>query len=76
MVGARTLYAVNEQLCRLRRCVEDFSSIPIILFCRDFRQFCPVQERSILLSSTAILWDDDKLFRAEQRRQHDRAYAL
>ncbi|KAL8281709.1 hypothetical protein RB600_005247 [Gaeumannomyces tritici] len=40
------------------------------------RQFRPVQERSILLPSEAIPWDDDKSFRTEQRRQHDRAHAL
>ncbi|KAL8326728.1 hypothetical protein RB597_003174 [Gaeumannomyces tritici] len=76
MLGARTLYAVNEQLCRLRGCAEDFGGIPIVLFCGDFRQFRPVQERSILLPSEAIPWDDDKSFRTEQRRQHDRAHAL
>ena len=42
MFGGRTLYAVNEQLCRLRGCEEDFGGIPIVLFCGDFRQFRPV----------------------------------
>ncbi|KAL2127075.1 hypothetical protein VTI74DRAFT_11378 [Chaetomium olivicolor] len=76
MLGARTLYAVNEQLCKLRGCAEDFGGIPIVLFCGDFRQFRPVQERLILIPSTAILWDADKPFRIEQRRQHDQAHAL
>ncbi|KAL8281707.1 hypothetical protein RB600_008933 [Gaeumannomyces tritici] len=76
MLGARTLYAVNEQLCRLRGCTQDFGGIPIILFCGDFHQFRPVQERSIILPSTAIPWDEEKSFRTEQRYQHDKAHAL
>ncbi|PVH90925.1 hypothetical protein DM02DRAFT_647465 [Periconia macrospinosa] len=39
-------------------------------------EFRPVQERSILLPSTAFPWDEEKTFRAEQRHQHDRAHAL
>jgi hypothetical protein len=35
-----------------------------------------VQERSILLPSTAIAWDEGRIFKAEQRYQHDKAYAL
>ncbi|KAF1807904.1 hypothetical protein P152DRAFT_469266 [Eremomyces bilateralis CBS 781.70] len=62
MLGARTLYMVNEQLCRLRGCTDDFGGIPI--------------ERSILLSSHATAWTDDTSFRVEQRHQHDKAHAL
>lgn len=76
MLGARTLYIVNEQLRKLRGCAQDFGGIPIVLFCGDFHQFRPVQERSILLPSTAIPWDEEKSFKAEQRYQHDRAHAL
>ncbi len=76
MLGARTLHAVNERLCTLRSCQQDFGGIPIILFCGDFRQFRPVQERSILLPSMAVSWDEDNSFRAEQRHQHDKAHAL
>jgi len=76
MLGARTLHAVNEQLCRLRGSQQDFGGIPIVLFCGDFHQFRPVQERSILLPSAAISWDVDNSFRAEQRHQHDKAHAL
>ncbi len=67
---------MNEQLCELRECEEDFGGIPIILFCGDFRQFRPVQETSILVPSVAFPWEDDKSFRVEQRRQHDKADAL
>lgn len=73
---ARTLHAVNEQLCMLRGSTEDFGGIPIILFCGDFHQFRPVQERSILLSSSEIPWDEGRIFRVEQRHQHDKAHAL
>ncbi|KID81371.1 PIF1 protein [Metarhizium guizhouense ARSEF 977] len=76
MLGARTLHAVNEQLCRLRGSQQDFGGIPIVLFCGDFHQFRPVQERSILLPSTAVSWDVDNSFKAEQRHQHDKAHAL
>jgi len=76
MLGARTLHAVNEQLCRLRGSQRDFGGIPIVLFCGDFHQFRPVQERSIVLSSTVISWDAEKSFSAEQRHQHDKAHAL
>ncbi|KJZ69967.1 hypothetical protein HIM_10638 [Hirsutella minnesotensis 3608] len=76
MLGARTLHAVNEQLCRLRGSRQDFGGIPVVLFCGDFHQFRPVQERSILLPSTAVSWDVDNSFKAEQRRQHDKAHAL
>ncbi|KJZ68635.1 hypothetical protein HIM_11974 [Hirsutella minnesotensis 3608] len=76
MLGARTLYAVNEQLCRLRGSQQDFGGIPVVLFCGDFHQFRPVQERSILLPSAAVSWDEDNTFRAEQRHQHDKAHAL
>jgi len=30
------------ELYRLRWRMEDFDGIPIVLFCDDFRQFCPV----------------------------------
>ncbi|KJZ69188.1 hypothetical protein HIM_11421 [Hirsutella minnesotensis 3608] len=76
MLGARTLHAVNEQLCRLRGLQRDFGGIPIVLFCGDFHQFRPVQERSILLPSAAVLWDVDNSFKAERRHQHDKAHAL
>jgi hypothetical protein len=76
MLGARTLYAVDEQLRRLRGCKEDFGGIPIVLFCDDFHQFRPVQERSILLPSAAIAWDVERPLGAEQRHQHDKAHSL
>ncbi|PNP59973.1 hypothetical protein FNYG_14697 [Fusarium nygamai] len=76
MLGARTLYAANEQLCRLRGSQQDFGGIPIVLFCGDFHQFRPVQERSILLPSVAVSWNEDNSFKAEQRHQHDKAHAL
>ncbi|EKG08990.1 DNA helicase PIF1 ATP-dependent [Macrophomina phaseolina MS6] len=76
MLGARTLYAANEQLRKLRGSAQDFGGIPIVLFCGDFHQFRPVQERSILLPSTAFPWDEEKTFTTEQRYQHDRAHAL
>ncbi|XP_044714638.1 PIF1-like helicase domain-containing protein [Hirsutella rhossiliensis] len=76
MLGARTLHAVNERLCQLRGSQRDFGGIPIVLFCGDFHQFRPVQERSILLPSSAVSWDEDYSFRAEQRHQHDKAHAL
>ncbi|XP_044717265.1 VrtJ [Hirsutella rhossiliensis] len=73
---ARTLHAVNERLRRLRGSRQDFGGIPIVLFCGDFQQFRPVQERSIVLPSAAISWDVDNSFKAEQRHQHDKAHAL
>ncbi|KAH8747987.1 hypothetical protein F5883DRAFT_436904 [Diaporthe sp. PMI_573] len=76
MLGARTLYSVDEQLRKLRGCDRDFGGMPVVLFCGDFHQFRPVQERSILLPSAAISWDLDRSFGAEQRHQHDRAHAL
>ncbi|KAM5349348.1 hypothetical protein ACJ41O_005853 [Fusarium nematophilum] len=76
MLGARTLYMVNEQLCRLRGSAQDFGGIPVVLFCGDFHQFRPVQERSILLPSAAVAWEHDNSFKVEQRRQHDKAHAL
>jgi len=76
MLGARTLYNVNEKLCMFRGCAEDFGGIPIVLFLGDFRQFRPVQERTILLHSRDIPWDEEKTFAAEQRHQHDKAHAL
>ncbi|KAG7408025.1 hypothetical protein Forpi1262_v018132 [Fusarium oxysporum f. sp. raphani] len=72
----RTLHAANEQLRRLCGSQRDFGGIPIILFCGDFHQFRPVQERSILLPSAAISWDVGNSFKAEQRHQHDQAHAL
>ncbi|KAL8284658.1 hypothetical protein RB597_008496 [Gaeumannomyces tritici] len=76
MLGVRTLYAVNEQLCRLRESSRDFGGIPVVVFCGDFHQFRPVQERSILLASSSIPWERDDRFGPEQRRQHDVAHAL
>ncbi|KAG7403652.1 ATP-dependent DNA helicase PIF1 [Fusarium oxysporum f. sp. rapae] len=76
MLGARTLWMVNEQLCKLRGSPKDFGGIPIVLFCGDFHQFRPVQERSILLPSTAISWFEQDSFQVEQRHQHDKAHAL
>jgi len=68
MLGARTLHAVNEQLCRLRESRRDFGGIPIVLFCGDFHQFRPVEERSILLPSSAFPWNEGNSFTVEQRR--------
>jgi hypothetical protein len=76
MLGAQTLYAVNERLCELRGSVQDFGSIPIILFLGDFHQFRPVQERTILLPSSSFSWDQGKLFNVEQRYQHDKGHEL
>jgi hypothetical protein len=76
MLGGRTLYAINEHICALRGSKQDFGGIPIVLFCGDFHQFRPVQDRSILLPSTATSWDEGKTFRIEQRHQHDKAHAL
>ena len=76
MLGARTLYAVDEQLRKLRGCREDFGGVPIVLFSGDFHQFRPVQERSIVLPSAAVAWDIERAFSAEQRHQHDRAHSL
>ena len=76
MLGARTLYAVNEHICALRGSKQDFGGIPIVLFCGDFHQFRPVQERTIILPSTARSWDEGKTFRIEQKHQHDKAHAL
>ncbi|KAM4067920.1 PIF1-like helicase [Hirsutella rhossiliensis] len=76
MLGARTLHAANEQLCRLRGSPRDFGGIPVVILCGDFHQFRPVQERSILLPSAAVPWDADGAFAAERRRQHDKAHAL
>ncbi|XP_044715320.1 ATP-dependent DNA helicase PIF1 [Hirsutella rhossiliensis] len=56
--------------------IDEISGIPIVLFCGDFQQFRPVQERSIVLPSAAISWDVDNSFKAEQRHQHDKAHAL
>ncbi|KAL5583752.1 hypothetical protein FOVSG1_015103 [Fusarium oxysporum f. sp. vasinfectum] len=77
MLGARTLWMVNEQLCKLRGSPKDFGGIPIVLFCGDFHQFRPVQERSILLPSTAISWFEQDSFQVEQTptRQSSRPVA-
>lgn len=47
-----------------------------MLFCGDFHQFRPVQERSILLLSIAISWFEQDSFKLEQRHQYDKAHAL
>ncbi|KAF2184536.1 hypothetical protein K469DRAFT_708733 [Zopfia rhizophila CBS 207.26] len=62
MLGARTLYDVNEQLYMLRGSAQDFGGIPVIIFLGDFHQFRPVQERSILLPSAAFWWDEERSF--------------
>ncbi|PVH91456.1 hypothetical protein DM02DRAFT_498860, partial [Periconia macrospinosa] len=69
MLGARTLHAVNEQLCVFRGCTEDFGGIPVVLWLGDPHQFRPVQERSILVPSSDFPWDEGKTFRVEQRYQ-------
>ena len=76
MLGARTLGVVNERLCDFRGCTQDFGGIPIILFLGDFKQFRPVQERSILVPSSEFAWDEGKTFKVEQRHQHDKAHRL
>lgn len=76
MLGARTLYLVNQQLQKLRGREQDFGGIPVVLFCGDFHQFRPVQDRPIVLPSTEFPWHKEKTFRIEQRHQHDKAYAL
>lgn len=76
MLGARTLYAVNEQLRRLRESTEDFGGIPVVILCGDLHQFRPARERSILLPSSSFPWEQGHGFGSEQRRQHDVAHAL
>lgn len=76
MLGARTLHTVNEQLCKFRGVAQDFGGVPIVLFFGDFKQFRPVQERSILVPSSEFLWDEGKTFKVEQRHQHDEAHRL
>ena len=76
MLGARTLHAINESLCALRGRKQDFGGIPIVLFCGDFRQFRPVQERPIILPSAAFPWDEEKRFTFDQRHKHDKAHSL
>jgi hypothetical protein len=76
MLGARTLHTVNEQLCSFRGNTQDFGGIPVVLFLGDFKQFRPVQERSILVSSSDFPWDEGKTFKVEQRHQHDKAHKL
>jgi hypothetical protein len=76
MLGARTLHTVNEQLCNFRGNTQDFGGIPVVLFLRDFKQFRPVQERSILVPSSDFPWDEGKTFKVEQRHQHDKAHKL
>jgi hypothetical protein len=76
MLGARTLYAVNEHLRRLRESTEDFGGIPVVIFCGDFHQFRPVQERTMLLPSSSFPWEEGHGFGPEQRRQHVVAHAL
>ena len=73
MLGA---HAVNEQICRFRGSQQDFGGIPIVVFCGDFHQFRPVQDRSILLPSVAVSWEEDNSFRAVHRHQRDTAHAL
>ncbi|KAM4064170.1 Arrestin-lik [Hirsutella rhossiliensis] len=73
--GANTARTSTACGCRGRRSA-GLRRIPIVLFCGDFHQFRPVQERSILLPSAAVSWDEDNSFRAEQRHQHDKAHAL
>ncbi|EJT69192.1 hypothetical protein GGTG_13301 [Gaeumannomyces tritici R3-111a-1] len=36
MLGVRTLYVVNDQLCRIRESSRDFGGIPVVLFLRGF----------------------------------------
>jgi len=76
MLGARTLHAVNEQICVFRGCTDDFGGIPIVLWLGDPHQFRPVQERSILVPSSDFPWDEGKMFRVEHRHEHDRAHML
>jgi hypothetical protein len=77
ILGARTLYVVDERLRDLRGCTQDFGGIPIILFLGDFKQFRPVQERSIIVASSSDFgWDEGKTFKVERRHQHDKAHRL
>lgn len=55
MLSACTLHMVNNQLKRLYGSADNFRGIPVVLFCGDFYQFRLVQERSILLPSSAFL---------------------
>jgi hypothetical protein len=76
MLGARTLHAVNQQLCVFRGSTEDFGGIPVVLWLGDPHQFRPVQERSVLVPSDDFPWDGGKVFRLEQRYEHDKAHTL
>jgi len=73
VLGSPTPYAMSEQLCMLRGSKENFGEIPIVVFCGDFHRR-PVRERPILLPSTAIRWDEEKMLRAEQRYRYGNAY--
>ncbi|XP_044716530.1 AAA domain-containing protein [Hirsutella rhossiliensis] len=75
----RTKGRARTRRGRRRRAVaEDMLVIDEVsmLGARTLHAFRPVQERSILLPSAAVSWDEDNSFRAEQRHQHDKAHAL
>lgn len=55
MLVLKALCAVIGQLCNFRGCTQDFGGIPAVLFLGDFKQFRPVQERSILVPSSDFL---------------------
>ena len=67
ILGARTLYVVNKRLWDLRGYTQDFVGIPIIRCLRDFKQFRPAQEWSILVPSSEFARDEGKTFKVEQR---------
>lgn len=75
MPGARTFYAANEQLRKLRRSAQGFGAFLIILFCGHLYQLRPVWGL-ILLPSAVFLWDAEKTFRMEQRPEHGKWHAL
>ncbi|KAL3953836.1 hypothetical protein ACCO45_011792 [Purpureocillium lilacinum] len=66
ILGARTLHAVIEQLCRLRGSQRDLGSIPIVLFAAA----------STNSDRAAVSWDIDNSFKAGQRHRHDKAHVL
>jgi hypothetical protein len=76
MLGARTLYAVNQALRRLRGKPKNFGGIPIILMCGDFHQFRPVRDKSLLSSSSVEEWENDGAFTPEVRHQCMEAWKL
>ena len=72
MLGACTLYQIDQALRQHRACEQPLGGIPLVLFCGDFHQFRPVHDLPIVVPPRAAAEPADMGPRAAEAQHQQR----